>query len=217
MKPSIKLHSIAFALSTAIIFSIWTGASELVQIHPALKITLGALVSLGLYRLLAQGIVYLTRKSVMFKKLFLGPYYLGGTWVGFYIGISGKERFLIERFEQDIDALVIRGKSYDETLKYHAAWTASSVNIDIIKGRISYMYECTPINENLNGNGVAIFDFQRENQYSIPKRLSGFSADLHIGQRTKALEIKISDDCNVVENEALNKAKKLFKENKDKF
>lgn len=217
LTPSVKLNSISFAISTAIVFATWTKLFELSQLNVTYKILLGGLISLGLYRLIATIIIFLVKKSNLVKEYFLGQYYLEGTWVGFYIGVSGKERFIIERFEQDIDTLIIRGKSFDELTKYHATWTASSVNIDIINGRISYMYECLPINDKSNNNGIAIFNFERNDQYSPSKGLTGFSADLHLGQRVRAMEVKISNNCKIDEIEALAKAKKIFYENKDKF
>ena len=217
MKPSIKLHSFAFSLATAIVFILWTQVSAIVELNNLLKIIFGCLISLGIYRLIAGIIIYSIKKNVWIKKLFLGSYYLEGTWVGFYFGVSGNERFIIERFEQDIDSLVIRGKSFSETTIYHATWTAASVNIDVINGRISYMYECLPINDKSNQNGIAIFNFERDNQYTAPIGLTGFSSDLHLGKRCRAKEIKISDYCNVNENDALIKAKQLFEDYKDKF
>lgn len=217
MRPSIKLHSITFGFSTAMVFAIWSKVFELININGTYKVILGGLISLGIYRLAATGILYLVKNSNKIKKLFLGAYYLEGTWVGFYIGVSGSVRFLIERFEQDIDSLVIRGRSYSEVTKYHATWTASSVNIDTLNGIISYMYECLPINDNSNNNGIAIFHFERANQYSAPNKLIGFASDLHIGKRTRALEIKISDYCDVNEADALLKAKEIYEEYKNKF
>ncbi len=217
MTPSIKLHSISFGLATAFVFTIWTQLFKLTELNDIFKIIIGGLISLGVYRLIATFIVYLTTKSSWIKKKFLGQHYLEGTWVGFYIGVSGNERFLIERFEQSIDTLVIRGKSFNEQLGYHSTWTTSSVHIDTIHGIISYMYDVTNINDKSNNNGIAIFNFDRDNQYAEAKGLTGFSADLHLGQRVKAKEIKISDKCNIDEKEALEKARKLFNENRNSF
>lgn len=220
MKPSIKLHSIAFALATTVIFILWTQLNKLSEsneINDTLKILIGLFVSLGAYRLFAKSIIYLTTKSNWIKKQFLGQYYLEGTWVGFYIGASGHVRFLIEKFEQDIDNLTIRGKSFNDSMEYHANWISSSVNIDIISGRISYLYEVQSIIGNSNNNGIAFFNFDRKSQYSEAKGLNGFSADLHIGKRVKALEIKLSDSCDFDEEQALKKAVELYKINKDKF
>ena len=217
MKPSLKLHSIAFGLATAIVFSLWTLLTKLTQLDPILKILLGGLVSLGLYRLIATFIVYLTKKSSWIKKKFLGQYYLEGTWVGFYIGVSGKERFIVERFEQDVDTLAIRGKSLNELSQYHSTWNTSSVYIDTLHAKISYMYDVTNIHDKSNNNGIAIFNIERDDQYSEAKGLTGFSADLHLGKRIKAMEIKISDKCNYDENLAFEKAKELYQNKKDSF
>ena len=110
MKPLLKLNSIALSITTLIVFTIWTNVFVLIQISDFYKILLGGIISLGIYRLLAGGIIWLFQKSKKMKKYFLGGYYLEGTWVGFYIGVSRKERFMIERFEQELDSLVIRGK-----------------------------------------------------------------------------------------------------------
>lgn len=100
---------------------------------------------------------------------------------------------------------------------FHATWTATPVNIDPTHGKISYMYECQPINDKSNQNGVAIFNFERPDQYSAAKELRGFSADLHLGKRTKSLEIKMSDSCNIEESKALAEAKKIFNDRNSTF
>lgn len=217
MKPSEKLNATAFTLATLIVFSLWTSLPSIVVIIPSLKVLLGGLVSLASYRLMVKTLQELAKRIIWIKKIFLGPAYLGGTWIGFYIGTTGKVRYIIERFEQDMDSLVIRGKSFNHHSLYHAQWNASSVNIDILNGRISYMYECLPINDNSNGNGIAIFNFERDDQYSPAKLLTGFSSDLHIGKRAKAFEIKISSRCDIPENEALMKAKEFYEGTKARF
>lgn len=217
MKPTVRLHSIAFALATAIVYTVWTKVFELMQLNAVYKVLLGGLISLGLYRLVASGIIYLTKKSTWIKRQFLGPYFLEGTWVGFYIGVSGNERFIIEKFEQEIDSLTIHGKSFSETTKYHASWTSTSVNIDPTNRRITYMYDCLPINDKTSTNGIAIFTLERDDQYSAAKGLTGFSADLHLGQRVRAMETKLSVNCNIDEMMALEEAKKFFEANKDNF
>jgi len=218
MTPSIKLNSIALAIATMIVFSIWTFITNLDSIPDTLKIILGSIISLGLYRLIASFIIFFTKQSIWIKRQLFGAYYLEGTWVGFYIGVSGKERFIIERFEQNLETLVIRGKSFNEHTKFHSTWTAPTVSIDMAKGKISYMYETIPINDKLNNNGIAIFNLERDSQYKAPKGLTGFSSDLHLGgNRVKAMEVKISNSCSMSETEALKEAKKIYTENKDKF
>ena len=217
MKPLLKLNSIALSITTLIVFTIWTNVFALIQISDFYKILLGGIISLGIYRLLAGGIIWLFQKSKKMKKYFLGGYYLEGTWVGFYIGVSGKERFMIERFEQELDSLVIRGMSFDENIQCHSHWTASNVNIDIVNGKMSYMHITEPIKNNTNTEGVAIFNFKRKGQNSAPTKITGFSADIHLGKRARALGVKISDSCDISDEEALKQAIEVYKQNKDSF
>lgn len=54
----------------------------------------------------------------MIKKKILGNYYLEGTWVGFFVGNSGKIRYICERFEQSLEGIIIQGSSYTDNQKY---------------------------------------------------------------------------------------------------
>lgn len=128
----------------------------------------------------------------------------------------GKERFLIESFEQGLDSLVIRGWSYDENNSYHASWEADTININVDKGKISYMYEVNAIRDIANNNGIAIFNFERVTKTSPPFKLRGFSADLHIAKKIKAIEIKISETY-LPDSVLLDKAKELFDKNRGLF
>ncbi|WP_298117031.1 hypothetical protein [Flavobacterium sp.] len=217
MKPTIKLSSIGFGISTAIVFSVWKLLLDIGTINIIITTIIGMIISLGLYRLIATFILYLIQKSTWIKCKFLGPYFLEGTWVGFYIGASGNVRYIIERFEQEVDSLVIRGKSFDEKLNYHSTWNSSSVNIDILNGKLSYMYDLSPIKEIKNSTGICFFSLDRDSQYDKAIGLTGFSADIHMGVKIRAKEIKVSDKCNMKEIEALDHAKKLYEENKGNF
>lgn len=222
MKQSVRLHAISLAVATTIVLAIWTqlpklnGFNQIIQSN-LLKVLIGALASASLYKATINAIIYLAKKLSFFKKNLLGNSYLDGTWTGFYIGASGNVRFYVERFEQELDGLIIRGHSYDHNSKYHAWWVATSVNIDTVKGKISYMYECEVVADKSNHNGVAIFNFVRKNQNSAPDKMIGFSSDMHIGKRTKSMEIKISDSHDFKIEDALVKARELYAANKDTF
>lgn len=98
MKPTLKVHSIAFAVATAIVFWIWTAFFELAQLSAASKALLGGLIWLGTFRLIANVLITATKRISWVKRLVLGPDFLEGTWVGFYIGVSGNVRYIIEIF-----------------------------------------------------------------------------------------------------------------------
>ena len=215
MKPLLKLHSISFGLATAITFSLWTLLVKMTELNSSFKILLGAIVSLGIYRLIATLIISLTKKSSWLKKKFLGQYYLEGTWVGFYIGYSGNVRYLIECFEQEIDSLTIRGKSWDENFQRHSDWTSSSVYIDVEHGKISYMYDVSNLKHASSNHGIAIFGFERSNQNKEAIGLDGYSADLHLNKKMHAREIKICHKCDSDETAALQKAVELYAKNRE--
>lgn len=219
MKQSITLHTISLSIATAIVLFLWTQLPKLNALNETLhsdvlKVVIGTLASAGLYNQTIKLIIYLSKKFLFVKKLLLGKSYLNGTWAGFYIGASGNVRFYIERFEQELDSLTIRGQSYNQNSEYHACWVATSVNVDTVKGKMSYMYECEAINDKSNHNGVAIFNFERTDTHKAPMKMIGFSSDNHIGARTKSMEVKISDDNNYAVEKAIMKAQELYNLNR---
>ncbi len=165
MKRTIKLHTISLSVATTIVLTLWVQLPRLTNLNEVLnnnvlKVFIGLLASTGFYKLAINLIIYLAKKFLIIKKVLLGNSYLNGTWTGFYIGASGNVRFYVERFEQELDNLVIRGHS---------------------------------------------------------NKLIGFSSDLHIGVRTKSMEIRISDDNEYKIEDALIKARELYLANKDSF
>ena len=222
MKQTLKLHSISLSIATAIVLYGWSKLPELKELNELLKsdllkVFIGAVASAGLYKLTIELIIRISKKIKFVKKIFLGASYLDGTWAGFYIGSGGQVRYYVEKYEQELDTLVIRGHSYNELLQYHAWWTATSVNVDTTKCEISYMYDCKAIRDTSNHNGLAVFNFVTGNQKKAPTKLIGYSTDIHIGIRTKSMEVKISDDSNFDTDKALIKAKELYVANQNTF
>lgn len=220
MKPIIKIQQIALSFTLIILLSFWTGAfsiQSIIELQIGLKI-IGALItalsSIGIYRILISLLSSLLENNSYFKKWVYGADYLEGTWIGFYIGTKGLVRYMIEEYEQSLDGLIIRGKSFDENLKYHTSWVSTSSNIDSVSGRVSFMYETYSIKDDKNNNGIAFFNFERENRNTPPTILIGFSSDLFLaGKRLPAIEIKLDE--KIPMKQALNEAVKFYKENKD--
>lgn len=214
----IKFQSIVISLTTLIFFSLYEAANKApVQINPILKVLVGVALSLSLYRLITKQFLKLGQKSEYVRKFMLGSMYMEGTWVGFYVGISGKVRYLVEHYEQDFFQLIIRGDSWDEEGKFHTSWRSKPAHINSASGQISYMYDLSGINDNTNGDGIAFFNFIRKNQYSAPTELKGFSADLHNSSRTKSIEKKISDNHRIDDIKALTIAMEFYKERGNLF
>jgi hypothetical protein len=215
MRPVDKFQTYSLSTATLIVFGIWIGLTKLPAIPDWIKLIITALMSFGVYKIVVVSFSGIIRKFKFIKRFILGPYYLEGTWVGFYIGASNNVRYIVERFEQEIDSLVIRGKSYNESSNYHSTWTTDTINIDVKKGKLTYMYDVDSIRDISNNVGIASFKFERENQYKAPKKLMGFSADLHISKKIKAIEIKINEKLS--DSELLERAKSVYEENKNCF
>ncbi|MCW3085413.1 MAG: hypothetical protein JWP12_2779 [Bacteroidetes bacterium] len=213
-----KFQSYVLSVTTLIVYTLWFKYNDLIHINPYLKVISTTLLSLGLYRFVATICLLLFRRLRFVRKFFLGPKYLEGTWVGFYIGLKGNVRYIVERFEQDFETLIVRGKSFNEQKGFHTSWISFPANIDVPKGELTYMYELKGTQEISNGTGIVFFNFHRQNQATAPTMINGFSADLHNnGVRTKSLEYKLADNCKFTDAEALEKAIVFYNSNKDTF
>jgi hypothetical protein len=229
MKPIIRFNSIVISLTTIAVFGIWYGISRLVLAYPdwfkdpntnkynLIGLLLTGIISIGFYRtffIITSSVVNNCRKI---KKLIFSSYYLEGTWIGFYIGVSGNVRYLIETYEQDLDGTVIRGKSFNEVENFHSTWVADTINIDIKKGKISYQYKVESPIDTSDHNGIAFFNFERDRINKAPEIMIGFSADLHLTEKCKAIEYRISENTNFDLTEAIVKAKEFYQNKKDHF
>ena len=65
----------------------------------------GMVASLGVYRLLATGLLWLFGKSLLLRKRILGMEFLEGTWVGHYTH-GAEHRFTIEFIDQSSGATI---------------------------------------------------------------------------------------------------------------
>ena len=202
--------------TTLVVFGCWTQLIELIARYPVLSILASGVISVGIYRLIATIFLWLFRKSSYIKKRILGPYYMEGTWVGFFIGHQEKVRFFVEFFEQDLNDLVIRGKAFrEEDGKYHGSWVSDNVNINTKLGKISYTYETDAIGNTFVNPGIAQFNIERTSKDQPPCRLIGFTSDLFNPQKLKSFEQKISEKTEIDSKEAFNRAKEIFELNKD--
>lgn len=220
MKPIIKVHQISISITVLLLLSIWTLIYSLKSVSDSavwvkcISVLIACFSSVGIYKLIILTLTGLLQKCNCIKKWIFGNSYMEGTWVGFYIGNSGEVRYIIENYEQDLEGLTIRGKSYDENYKYHTNWTSSSSNIDVEKGRVSYMYETYSIKDRNNNNGIAFFNFERDNKTSPPKSIIGFSSDLFLaGRRLPAMEYKLDTKCT--SKQGLEYAVRYYEENKE--
>lgn len=197
MSPSAKFNTLIAGATVFIMF--WLIA----YIAPLLKaigtdspilLSLGALVSTaGIYTTLSLGIRWSMDRSERVRAAVLGPYYMHGTWIGWFIGHAGDRRLMVEHFNQDLDSLTIIGRSFRDKSEAHGYWHSESVTIDVRKGRLIFTYSFEVVARSSSLYGVHTSFFERESPHSPPKRLSGFAHDLNDPTRIIINSTKISE------------------------
>lgn len=214
MSPELKFHSIVVAITTAIIFSVWLGLNAVIIKFPFLTIILSGLVSLGIYKALTTIFLSIFRNFVFVKKHILGPRYMEGIWVGFFVGHNNKIRFFYEIFEQDLNRTVIRGRVFRDDGGFHGSWVAEDATIDTTRGKLTYHYHADAIGNTFINPGIGSFDIDRPAAHMSPLGLIGFSSDLFNPHKLTAFEEKISDQTMIEEMDILKLAQKVYEKNK---
>lgn len=218
MKKYDAYRASIFTITTAIVFFIWSIIQptlvSLTGINQLASLLLGALISLGAYRLVLGAIEKLVLKFEYIKKLVFGSSYLNGVWVGVYIGMNGKPRYYIEYFEQDFNSLIIRSKCYSDDLTYKGDWKSTNVSVNEDKGELYYTYETTMQNNNYKNIGFAIFNFERATKDVFPTKLHGFSSDIYSNAKLRSVEEKIPNPKGLTEEKMLNMAIEVYESNK---
>jgi hypothetical protein len=75
-----------------------------------------------------------------------------------------------------------------------AKWYSKTVQIDVVSGRLIYVYENGAIRYKGTGlEGIGTFYFQREGPDCPPTELDGFQVDTIDGERVPAKEKKVAD------------------------
>ncbi len=211
-----KMRTFVFAITTAILFFIWTISSDFVKSNLFLGIPLSGIISLGTYRVILKLAEFVIIKNKYIKKLVLGNKYLEGIWVGVYIAEDNTPRFYYECFEQDFSGLVIRGTCFNEDGTYKGSWVSNDVYIDGNAGTITYTYITDMLNNTVKNQGLAVFNFQRKNKKSITDEMIGFSSDVFSGKKIKSFEWKLGEeDSNRDIIEIVDLAKEYYSINMD--
>jgi hypothetical protein len=168
----------------------------------------GATASLGVYRLLSSGFLWLFGKSIFLRRQIFGRSFLEGTWVGHYMH-GGQHRFTIEYVDQSSGATVIHGREFDANGKTRASWASDTVSINAERMQLVYAYTSKVFERKHVQEGLGIFAMVRESTDKVPKKLDGYSVDLIDCNRDPNTEYKISER-PMPDDKALMEARKRF-------
>lgn len=167
-----------------------------------------ALIAVGVYRLLADGLFWVFKKSQWLRKKILGNGFIEGTWVGHYVR-GTEHRFTIERIDQSSGVTVIRGREFGGDGKTRASWSSDAVSIDLTRMKLIYAYTCTVFERRHVQQGLGVFSMVCEISGSPVNKLDGYAVDLIDGEPDPNTELKISDT-DVKDEAALSEARRIF-------
>ncbi len=214
MNPEIKFHSLIISVTTLIVFYTWAKLAAVVGNHPLLSVVTAGFVTLGLYRSLVLFALSAFRNISIFKKFILGPFYMEGTWVGFFVGHEKKIRYVVESYEQSFSELVIKGRVFKEDNTYHGSYVSEGAFINIRDSQLSYTYNVDGISNTFMNPGLAKFNFDRDAKHLPPNRMTGFSSDLFNPKKLLSFEEKASDKSSMEIKDALSEAKQVYEKYK---
>ena len=144
MKAEQRFHSYVIGATISVMyFIIECGAPLISGMNPVIRQYLPPvttlLLSVGIYKALAAGLLKVTRRWKFVKRWMLGASYINGTWVGKFCAEDGSLVYTVEHFEQDLAELNIRAHAQRPDGGWYADWESKAANIDERGGKLTYI------------------------------------------------------------------------------
>ena len=167
-----------------------------------------ALASVGIYRILASGLLCLFQRWQLLRRLMLGKSFLEGTWVGHYVH-DNQHRFTVEHIDQSSGETFIRGREFDARGATRASWSSDTVSIDTTRMQLVYAYTCKVFDRKHVQEGLGVFSMVCEVPRKPTCKLDGYAVDLIDGDRDPNTEHKIANK-EVRDEYSIAEARKIF-------
>ncbi len=212
MSPILKAYSLSFSLATSIVYIIWQSISQLKSGNWFVSFIITFVLSLSFYRFMIKIIFFLCKKIKIVKKLIFGRNYFAGLWIG-YFTVDGAVEYYYEIFEQDLDGLTIKGKSFDKNREYSGEWTIIHPNWNIEDSKFTYYYEMDVLTQNditLGYSRATIY----WDKHGKANKLIGFAIDNYSSNKQPYVSVKINDTTsfeNWIETNFWNNVEKIHK------
>lgn len=199
MTPEQKFHSYVTSVTVFVMYflieKLTPYFNQIEHGSDYIKPIVSILSAFGVYTLLAQLLITVSRNWQWLNKFLLGANYLNGTWVGNFTNNRGEKKITVEFFEQNLSSLVIRGESFNiEDGSTYAQWTSTASSINVVDGVLTYTYTCDSNVDYSTGQGIGVFKFEREGSHMPPTFIKGYSVDITDGVKSENREKKISDN-----------------------
>ena len=116
MSPITKAHSLAFAIATTCVYTIWHKLTAIQTDLWIINSVITFILSLSFYQVVFKIFLLLCQKVRLLRKYILGKFYFEGLWIGYYT-INDEIEYYHEVVEQDLENISIIGVSYDKDRK----------------------------------------------------------------------------------------------------
>lgn len=197
MSPATKFNAFLSSATVSLMFLLVAWAAPKLEPlgmqYPIALAISGLALSAGVYRVLVLGIRWLMERSTWVSKKVLGPYFVHGTWVGWFEGHSGEKRYMVEHFAQDLDGLIITGRSFDTKQRGHGYWESEAASVDAKRAKLIFTYKFDVLSRQSSLFGIHTSYLARESVHLAPTALSGFAHDLNDATRIAVHSVKVSD------------------------
>lgn len=191
MKPITKAHSIAFAISTAVVYDIWDRFASIQTDYVIIKLLVSFAMSLTFYKWVFHLLLSLCERTPALKKRILGKYFLEGLWIGFYT-VDDEVEYYYEFFEQTLDRIVIKGIVFDADRKRIGEWIIVNPTINLEESKLTYYYEMniTSANDITIGHSRATLFWDKK---GYADKLVGFSIDNFSKEKQEYITTKVKN------------------------
>jgi hypothetical protein len=212
--PISRYHAFIVMITVGLMFIILLNIPQNIRSNNELLIALvGAVSSVGIYFTFSKILIFLLMRINWVLKIFLGPYYIKGTWIG-KVRRGSKLNAIVEHYEQTLNSLVIRGYSFTPEGVEAANWSTSSAKIDIHEGALYCHYKTNLKTTVLQAEGVRRLQFDRKNKTTGPRGMSGYYMDTHKDEKGfYEPMVKISENLIDIEEAKQRALELLPKEN----
>jgi hypothetical protein len=206
MSAEQKVSSYVFAVTITLMAAAFAYIPQFHEIeqHPLTGILVGALTGTGLFEALAKLVEFAFKRRRFIKKFILGPSYLEGCWVGFYIGASGQPRLIREFVRQDWSSVFINGQAFNIDGTPHGQWRSV---VAMVKGEEGLL-RGDLVGDLDSGHYDSLIEYQLEGD--PPKRRSGRIVDIVSNRNAGSAWMrltKILDENDCQEVQALEEAR----------
>lgn len=214
ISPQTRFHSVVVAITVFVMFAGVTGAAAFLQNLTFRSTTIGgfvaALSSVGVYRLLALGLIWLMEHSDGMMKFVLGPYFVKGTWIGRVRTKTGKPRLIVEKMEQTLYHVTVFGWSFTPDGIEDANWKTESAQINAVAGELFCFYLINVPYKHNPVEALGRLQFDRPSERKGPKRMTGYTVDTDATSKLRYDDLRKLSDKLLDVPTALGKAKHEF-------